>query len=99
LTYREVGNLIDLSSKPGSVVFTAHRSGIESSTRVMDSFLRDEGHTDGGECYVTFAGCSVNLGNGFIPKSGVFQVGSGLNLHLFHPILCSVPSQASTCSV
>jgi len=36
---------------------------------------RDEGHTDGGECYVTFAACTVNIGNGFIPKSGVFQVG------------------------
>ena len=37
-------------------------------------FLRDEGHTDGGECYVTFSACTVNLGNGFIPKSGVFSV-------------------------
>merc|ERR1719447_1630237 len=56
--HREIGNLIDLASKPGSVVFTAYR---------------DEGHTDGGECYVTFSACTVNLGNGFIPKSGVFS--------------------------
>ena len=38
--------------------------------------VRDEGHTDGGECYVTFTACNVNLGNGFIPKSGVFSVSS-----------------------
>merc|ERR1719385_133572 len=56
--HREIGNLIDLARKPGSVVFTASR---------------DEGHTDGGECYVTFTACNVNLGNGFIPKSGVFS--------------------------
>ena len=44
----------------------------------MDTFniviIRDEGHTDGGECYVTFTACNVNIGNGFIPKSGIFQV-------------------------
>jgi len=28
---------------------------------------------DGGECYVTFSGCNVNIGNGMIPKSGIFQ--------------------------
>lgn len=71
--HREVGNLIDLSSKPGSVVFTAHR---------------DEGHTDGGECYVSFAACSVNLGNGFIPKSGVFQCPEP-GLYMFTLTVCT----------
>jgi len=56
--YRETQNLIELAGKPGSVMFSAYR---------------DEGLSDGGECFVTFSGCSVNVGNGFIPKSGVFQ--------------------------
>ena len=43
-------------------------------THILHFFPRDEGHTDGGECYVTFSACTVNLGNGFIPKSGVFSV-------------------------
>ena len=52
------------------------RVGVQKvSTHIFTLFfLRDEGHTDGGECYVTFSACTVNLGNGFIPKSGVFSV-------------------------
>jgi len=71
--HREIGNLIDLASKPGSVVFTAHR---------------DEGHTDGGECYVTFTACNVNLGNGFIPKSGVFSCPEP-GLYMFTLTVCT----------
>ena len=37
--YRETQNLIDLAGKPGSVMFSA---------------FRDEGMSDGGECFVTF---------------------------------------------
>ena len=37
--YRETHNLIELAGKPGSVMFSAHR---------------DEGLSDGGECFVTF---------------------------------------------
>merc|ERR1740123_2302208 len=71
--HREIGNLIDLASKPGSVVFTGHR---------------DEGHTDGGECYVTFTGCNVNIGNGFIPKSGVFSCPEP-GLYMFTLTVCT----------
>jgi len=56
--YRETHSLIELAGKPGSVMFSA---------------FRDEGMSDGGESYVTFSGCTVNVGNGFIPKSGMFQ--------------------------
>jgi len=45
-------------TKTGSVAFSANR---------------DDGHSCGGECYVTFTTCTVNIGNGFIPKSGIFQ--------------------------
>jgi len=54
----ETQNLLELMQKSCSVAFNAHR---------------DEGHTDGGECYVTFTSCTVNIGNGFVPRSGIFQ--------------------------
>merc|ERR1719334_2272090 len=71
--HREVGGLIELAGKPGSVMFNA---------------FRDESHTDGGECYVTFQGCSVNTGNGFIPKSGVFQCPEP-GLYMFSLTVCT----------
>jgi len=70
---REVQNLIELAGKPGSVMFSAHR---------------DEGHADGGECYVTFSACNVNLGNGFIPKSGMFQCPEP-GMYLFTVTVCT----------
>jgi len=70
---RETQNLIELAGKPGSVMFSAYR---------------DEGHSDGGECYVTFSGCNVNLGNGFIPKSGMFQCPEP-GMYLFTVTVCT----------
>jgi len=70
---RETQNLIELCSKAGSVMFSAYR---------------DEGHSDGGECYVTFSGCNVNLGNGFIPKSGMFQCPEP-GMYLFTVTVCT----------
>jgi hypothetical protein len=54
----EVQTLLDLMKKSSSVAFNA---------------FRDDGCSDGGESYVTFSGCTVNIGNGMIPKSGIFQ--------------------------
>jgi len=54
----------------------------------MFSAYRDEGHSDGGECYVTFSGCNVNLGNGFIPKSGMFQCPEP-GMYLFTVTVCT----------
>jgi len=71
--HRETQNLIELAGKPGSVMFNA---------------FRDEGHADGGECYVTFSGCNVNLGNGFIPKSGMFQCPEP-GMYLFTVTVCT----------
>merc|ERR1719431_2290209 len=56
--HRETQNLIELSSKPGSIAFCAYR---------------DEDQTSTEESYITFTGCSVNQGNGLIPKAGMFQ--------------------------
>eukprot|EP00090_Calanus_glacialis_P047592 TRINITY_DN9958_c0_g1_i1.p1 TRINITY_DN9958_c0_g1~~TRINITY_DN9958_c0_g1_i1.p1 ORF type:complete len:890 (+),score=282.79 TRINITY_DN9958_c0_g1_i1:145-2814(+) len=70
---RETQNLIELAGKPGSVMFSAYR---------------DEGHADGGECYVTFSGCNVNLGNGFLPKSGMFQCPEP-GMYLFSVTVCT----------
>ena len=70
---RETQNMIELAGKPGSVMFSAYR---------------DEGHSDGGECYVTFSGCNVNLGNGFIPKSGMFQCPEP-GMYLFTVTVCT----------
>jgi len=71
--YRETQNLIDLAGKPGSVMFSAYR---------------DEGMSDGGECFVTFTGCTVNIGNGFIPKSGIFQAPEP-GLYMFTFTVCT----------
>ena len=56
--FRECQGLFDLSTKPCSVVFNAHK---------------DESYVNGGEEYLTFSGCSVNIGNGMNPKSGEFR--------------------------
>jgi len=56
--HRETQNLIELSSKPGSIAFCAYRDDDQTSTE---------------ESYITFTGCSVNQGNGLIPKAGIFQ--------------------------
>ena len=56
--HRETQNLIELSSKPGSIAFCAYRDDDQTSTE---------------ESYITFTGCSVNQGNGLIPKAGMFQ--------------------------
>ena len=71
--HRETQNLIDLAGKPGSVMFSA---------------FRDEGLSDGGECFVTFSGCTVNVGNGFIPKSGIFQCPEP-GLYMFTLTVCT----------
>ena len=71
--YRETQNMIELASKTGSVMFSA---------------FRDDGDSSGGESYVTFTGCNVNIGNGFIPKSGVFQCPEP-GLYLFSFTVCT----------
>ena len=71
--FRETQNLIELCGKAGSVMFSAYR---------------DEGHSDGGECYVTFSGCNVNLGNAFTPKSGIFQC-TEPGMYLFTVTVCT----------
>lgn len=71
--YRETQNMIELASKTGSVMFSAYR---------------DDGDSSGGESYVTFTGCNVNIGNGFIPKSGVFQCPEP-GLYLFTFTVCT----------
>merc|ERR1719244_1073848 len=69
----ETQNLLELMQKSCSVAFNAHR---------------DEGHTDGGECYVTFTSCTVNIGNGFVPRSGIFQCPEP-GLYLFSLTVCT----------
>merc|ERR1719277_941224 len=69
----DVQGKIGMLGKPGSVMFSAYR---------------DEGHADGGECYVTFSGCNVNLGGGFIPKSGMFQCPEP-GMYLFTVTVCT----------
>ena len=71
--HRETQNMIELASKTGSVMFSA---------------FRDDGDSSGGESYVTFTGCNVNIGNGFIPKSGVFQCPEP-GLYLFTFTVCT----------
>ena len=50
-------SLFDLATKPCSVAFDAYR---------------DESYVNGGEDYLTFSGCTVNIGNGMCPKTGEF---------------------------
>merc|ERR1712106_554940 len=71
--HRETQNLIELSSKPGSIAFCAYR---------------DEDYTSTEESYVTFTGCTVNFGDGFIPKSGVFQCPEP-GMYLFTVTVCT----------
>ena len=71
--HRETQNMIELSSKPGSITFCAYR---------------DEDYTSTEESYVTFTGCTVNFGNGFIPKSGVFQCPEP-GMYLFTVTVCT----------
>merc|ERR1719192_952760 len=77
--YRETQNMIELASKTGSVMFSAYR---------------DDGDSSGGESYVTFTGCNVNIGNGFIPKSGVFQCPEP-GLYLFTFTVCTFDGKKS----
>jgi len=71
--HRETHNLVELASKTGSVMFSAYR---------------DEELSTLEESNVTFTGCSVNLGNGFIPKCGVFQCPEP-GLYLFTITVCT----------
>jgi len=71
--HRETQNLIELSSKPGSITFCAYRDDDLTSTE---------------ESYITFTGCTVNLGNGFIPKAGMFQCPEP-GLYLFTVTVCT----------
>ena len=71
--HRETQNLIELSSKPGSITFCAYR---------------EDDHTSTEENYITFTGCTVNLGNGFIPKAGMFQCPEP-GLYLFTVTVCT----------
>lgn len=71
--HRESQTLLELMQKSCSVAFNAHR---------------DEGHQEGGECYITFSSCTVNIGGGFIPKSGIFQCPEP-GLYLFTLTVCT----------
>lgn len=71
--FRECQSLFDLATKPCSVVFNAYR---------------DESYVNGGEDYLTFSGCTVNIGNGMNPKSGEFKCPEG-GLYLFLFTCCT----------
>jgi len=79
--HRETQNLIELSSKPGSIAFCAYRDDDQTSTE---------------ETYITFTGCSVNLGNGLIPKAGMFQCPEP-GMYLFTVTVCTM--QGKQCVV
>ncbi len=80
--FRECQSLFDLATKPCSVVFNAYRHGqlkknISSPLRYIETpfskyavLYRDDSYFNGGEDYLTFSGCTVNIGNGMNPKSG-----------------------------
>merc|ERR1719367_1255857 len=70
---RECQNLFDLTTKTCSVVFDA---------------VREDSYVDGGEDYVTFSACSVNIGNAMCPKSGEFVVPEP-GLYIFLVTLCT----------
>ena len=51
-------------------------------------FSREDNYTDGGEDYMTFTGCSVNIGQAMNPKSGEFVVPEP-GLYLFLVTCCT----------
>ncbi len=52
------------------------------------NFIRDDSYFNGGEDYLTFTGCTVNIGNGMVPKSGEFRCSEG-GLYLFLVTCCT----------
>jgi len=81
--HRETRNLIELSSKPGSVSFCAYRD--EDLTPVEDN-------------YITFSGCTINQGNGFIPKAGMFQCPEP-GTYLFTITVCTLEGKSCNISL
>jgi len=71
--HRESQLLLEMIQKTCSVAFNA---------------FREDNHAEGGECYITFTSCSVNIGNGFVPKSGIFQCPEP-GLYLFTLAVCT----------
>ena len=51
-------------------------------------FFREDNYIDGGEDYLTFTGCSVNIGQAMNPKSGEFVVPEP-GLYLFLVTCCT----------
>ena len=51
-------------------------------------FYREDNYIDGGEDYLTFTGCSVNIGQAMNPKSGEFVVPEP-GLYLFLVTCCT----------
>ena len=54
----------------------------------MQSSFREDNYVDGGEDYMTFSGCSVNIGQAMNPKSGEFTVPEP-GLYLFLVTCCT----------
>ena len=50
--------------------------------------FREDNYVDGGEDYMTFSGCSVNIGQAMNPKSGEFTVPEP-GLYLFLVTCCT----------
>ena len=54
--FRECQSLFDVATRPCSVAFDAHR---------------DDSYFNGGEDYITFSGCPVNVGGGMCAKVSI----------------------------
>ncbi len=54
--FRECQSLFDVATRPCSVAFDAHR---------------DDSYFNGGEDYITFSGCPVNVGGGMCAKVNI----------------------------
>ncbi len=81
--FRECQSLFDLATKACSVAFNA---------------VRDDVYVNGGEEYVTFSACSINIGNAMNPKSGEFRCPEA-GLYLFLITLCTLDMKKCLVSV
>ena len=77
-THAELGMLMEKAESDAQQFETMHRviQDMEYLTvtplSVYFTAFRNEPYLDGGEEYLTFNGCSVNVGNAMDPKSGIF---------------------------
>ncbi len=59
---------------------------------------RDESYVNGGEDYLTFSGCNVNIGNGMNSKSGEFKCPEG-GLYLLVATVCTLDMKKCLVSI